>query len=147
LRYKVDLKSYMAECEANYLRLHKLLPGFDESDCFELGLPGAYLPVLRLDVVERTPYTSLVTISQIGGQSLAHWIPMPCLKVRLYHDANLAEVVNCAGTINPRPRYEYPNDDMHQPDEKAQWCRFLSEWLSHAIRHGFATSIPCDFVD
>ena len=37
-----------------------------------------------------------------------------------------------------RVRYEYPNRDMYQHDEKAQQNRFLGEWLSHCLNHGHA---------
>jgi uncharacterized protein YqiB (DUF1249 family) len=56
--------------------------------------------------------------------------------VRLYHDANLAEVVKCQGYQQFAPRYEYPNINMHQIDEKAQMNRFLGELLAHCVSHG-----------
>jgi uncharacterized protein len=56
--------------------------------------------------------------------------------VRLYHDANLAEVVKCQRYRQFAPRYEYPNIDMHQIDEKAQMNRFLGELLAHCLAHG-----------
>jgi uncharacterized protein YqiB (DUF1249 family) len=146
LRYKVDLKAFMADCEANYYRLRQLVPRFDDLDRFQLGLPGSHRVIMTLDVIERTPYTSLVEISQQGAAGLTEWLPEPSLKVRLYHDARLAEVVHCAGRRNPRARYLYPNEEMLQPDEKAQWNRFLSEWLSLAIDHGFVADMPCEFV-
>lgn len=56
--------------------------------------------------------------------------------VRLYHDANVAEVVKCQRYQSFSPRYEYPNVDMHQIDEKAQMNRFLGELLTHCLSHG-----------
>jgi uncharacterized protein len=56
--------------------------------------------------------------------------------VRLYHDASLAEVVKCQRYQSFSPRYEYPNVDMHQIDEKAQMNRFLGELLTHCLSHG-----------
>jgi len=146
LRYKVDLKAFMADCETNYYRLKKLMPGFADSDSFELALPGEGPGIMTLEVVERTPYTTLVQIRQQGTSTLVQWIPESCLTIRLYHDARLAEVVDWAGMRKPRPRYLYPNAAMLQPDEKAQWNRFLSEWLALAIGHGYAVSVTCDFA-
>lgn len=146
MRYKVDLKRFMSDCETNYHRLRKLLPGIEETDSFQLALPGESGELMVLDVLERTPYTSLVEIRQQGISVRSPWLPETCLKVRLYHDARLAEVVNCAGKRNPRPRYLYPNEDMLQPDEKAQWNQFLSEWLALAIGHGFSVAAPCEFA-
>ncbi len=56
--------------------------------------------------------------------------------VRLYHDASVAEVVKCQRYQSFSPRYEYPNVDMHQIDEKAQMNRFLGELLKHCMSHG-----------
>jgi uncharacterized protein YqiB (DUF1249 family) len=56
--------------------------------------------------------------------------------VRLYHDASVAEVVKCQRYQSFSPRYEYPNVDMHQIDEKVQMNRFLGELLSHCLSHG-----------
>lgn len=147
LRYKVDLKAFMADCEANYYRLRKLLTGFEEEAGVAVALPGDGGDLMTIDIVERTPYTCLLDVRQAGVSALAPWLPHMHLRVRLYHDARLAEVVNCGGLRSPRPRYLYPNEGMLQPDEKAQWNRFLSEWLALAIRHGFAVAAPCEFVE
>jgi len=56
--------------------------------------------------------------------------------IRLYHDVNLAEVIRCEHHRQFSPRYEYPNDNMHQVNEKAQVNRFLSELLAHCLRYG-----------
>ena len=60
----------------------------------------------------------------------------PQLTVRVYHDAQLAEVVEFAPFRRAQPRYDYPNPRMHQPNEKSQWNHFLGEWLSHCLQHG-----------
>ncbi len=146
MRYKVDLKKFMAECETNYVRLRKLMPRLDTDDSCALGLPGSGRPVMRLEVLERSPYTVLLAIRQQGTLADSNWLPEPCLKVRLYHDARLAEVVACAGVRTVYPRYPYPNNRMHQPDEKAQWNSFLSDWLTMAIGHGYSVAEPCEFV-
>ncbi|HCK27104.1 MAG TPA: DUF1249 domain-containing protein, partial [Alcanivorax sp.] len=39
-------------------------------------------------------------------------------------------------------RYPYPNSHMHQRDEKAQWNRFLGEWLAHVHDFGRASGEP-----
>ncbi len=68
------------------------------------------------------------------------------MRVRMYHDARMAEVVSCAGVRRVEPRYAYPNERMHQPDEKAQWNRFLADWLALGIDHGHALALPCEFT-
>ena len=59
-RYNIDLGAHMAECDANYLRLMKLMPNRDAADrVFTLPL-GASDPVVRLEVTERCRYTTVV---------------------------------------------------------------------------------------
>jgi uncharacterized protein YqiB (DUF1249 family) len=57
----------------------------------------------------------------------------------MYHDARLAEVVSCDGLRNIVPKNVYPNRNMLQRDEKAQWNRFLEEWLIACIERGHVT--------
>lgn len=133
-RYCVDLAAAQAECEANYWRLDRLLHAFREDD--RLFAIGSHLH-MHIYVKERSPYTTLLEIVQ-APTAIASLVP--CLNVRVYHDAQLAEVVSFAQLRRVLPHYDYPNPAMHQPDEKAQWNRFLGEWLSHCLQHG----VPID---
>ena len=134
-RYRVDLAADQATCAANYARLRQLLPA--DCDCLAFGV-GAGVE-LHLQLVERSRYTDTLTLRQhgLGLASLA-----PQLTARLYHDAQLAEVTGFANRRRVLPLYDYPNPAMHQPDEKAQWNRFLGEWLSHCLQHGFCLGEP-----
>lgn len=135
-RYCVDLAAAQAECEANYRRLERLLRAFREEDrCFAVG---AHLQ-MRISLQERSPYTSVLHIAQAPTAPAAL---APGLTVRVYHDARLAEVIAFAQLRRVLPRYDYPNSAMHQPDEKAQWNRFLGEWLSHCLQHGVPIDRP-----
>ncbi|MCZ6710736.1 MAG: DUF1249 domain-containing protein, partial [Gammaproteobacteria bacterium] len=66
----------------------------------------------------------------------------PALKVRLYHDARSAEVVEYQREGHFRAVYDYPNRDMRLPDEKAQVNRFLGEFLSMCLTHGVSVHEP-----
>lgn len=135
-RYRIDLAAELAECEANYARLLRLLPML-ERDTHAFGV-GAHLQ-LHVTVTERSPYTTTLEFCQLpaGIPSVA-----PRLTVRAYHDARLAEVIAFTSRRRVQPRYDYPNPAMHQPDEKSQWNRFLGEWLSHCLQHGFNLDRP-----
>jgi uncharacterized protein YqiB (DUF1249 family) len=136
-RYQVDLAAEQAECAANYARLQRLLPALARSGAgpdrhaFGVGVDQQ----LHFAVTERGPYTTTLEISQPprGIPTL-----VPRLVARVYHDARLVEVVAFTSRRRVRPRYEYPNPTMYQPDEKAQWNRFLGEWLSHCLQHGLS---------
>lgn len=139
----------MADCESNYYRLQCLFPALADCDERRVGLPGREGVSMMLQVLERAPYTTLVEVSQQvdENQSLDDWLPQLRLRVRMYHDARMAEVINWSGVRRIEPRYRYPNKRMHQPDEKSQWNRFLADWLALGIGHGRVLSVPCEFVN
>lgn len=58
------------------------------------------------------------------------------LDIRLYHDAQLAEVVSSRGCRQFAARLEYPNQQMHQRDEKAQLNQFLGELIGFCLVKG-----------
>ncbi len=134
----------MAECDANYLRLIKLAPDLDERSQRVLVLVVADRAVtVRIRLVERCPYTSLIEVSQHPWlEGLAFHLPQPRLIVRMYHDARSAEVVEFQTGRWIRPVYAYPNDEMRQRDEKAQINRFLAEYLSACLHHGVEKDEP-----
>lgn len=137
-RYRIDLPAHMAECDANYLRLLKLFPRLREEDASVFAVMMGEQPYrVELKVLERGPYTTLVELEQLPR---AAWNPRPRMVVRLYHDARSAEVVECHGARHFRAVYDYPNPHMHQPDEKVQVNRFLTEFLSMCLRHGVAVT-------
>ncbi len=125
----------MADCDANYFRLVKLFPAWRSERQRSLVLPGKTDRVFLVKVAERTRYTTLLTLEQLGKYGV-RWLGLPALTIRLYHDARVAEVVACGGKRSPHPRYDYPNRNMHQQDEKAQWNRFLADFLAHCLAHG-----------
>ncbi|MCD8513971.1 MAG: DUF1249 domain-containing protein [Nitrincola sp.] len=91
---------------------------------------------VTLWVEEAFRYTSTVVMRQMqtGGSP---WLESPDIVVRLYHDARMAEVV-CTRRRQLSGVYQYPNDQMHQPDEKYQLNQFLAEWLNQCLRFGCA---------
>jgi len=137
-RYSIDLPAHMAECDANYLRLQKLFPSvrIEDDSVFQVDIHGSVIEV-HLEVMERGPYTTLVKLTQ---QPQAPWSRRSHLTIRLYHDARSAEVVEYQGKRHFRAVYDYPNEDMHHPDEKAQINRFLSEYLALCLAHGISAN-------
>jgi len=134
-RYKVDLAEQMSHCEANYARLLKLMPTFDECEQWHYDVQaGALVWQIHLKITERARYTTMLEVSQNDG--LHAWGSSPKLQVRLYHDVKMAEVVAWREHRRIQPKYDYPNQKMYQKDEKAQFNRFLSDWLIHSLANG-----------
>jgi uncharacterized protein YqiB (DUF1249 family) len=143
-RYRIDLSAHMAECDANYLRLVKLAPDLDDHAQRALVLIVAERRItVRIRLLERCPYTSLVEVSQHPWfDALAFELPAPRMTVRMYHDARSAEVVEFQSGRRFHPVYGYPNEEMRQRDEKAQINRFLAEYLSACLHYGVAEDVP-----
>ena len=129
-KYRPSLSGLMNLCDINYMLMLRLLADKEqvgESRSFFISDFLCY----QLEVNEVTRYTSLITIRQdatVMGEHLTQWFS-PMMVVRLYHDARMAEVVKSQDIGRIKPRYDYPNHQMHQPDEKQQTNQFLKEWL------------------
>lgn len=145
-RYRVDLPDYHADCDANYLRLRKLMPQLADNQSWRYRMPGGTLEVA---VVERSRYTTEVSLQTSRGDGgyehssgeYRNWLAPPPITVRLYHDARMAEVVAVDGQGpigGDGLNFRYPNPAMHNQDERQQVNRFLSEWLAHCLANGRA---------
>ena len=129
------LQIHHAQCEVNFLRLRKLLPGFHEGQCVVVGARplGAYQDTLEARVTERCRYTAELLVRQkrpVWGRRASEF------RVRVYLDARMAEVIGCAQVRRLLPRYDYPNADGMARDEKWQLNRLLGEWLSRCLLDG-----------
>jgi len=134
-RYRVDLRAMLARCESNYARLVRLLAmrerKTDPSLTVNLHTTGQRS--MTVTVEETCPYTTMLRLEL---SALHEALPGPVMRVRLYHDARMAEVTAAEPYQRARARYDYPNDAMHQRDEKHQWNLFLSDWLAHVQDQG-----------
>lgn len=154
-RFNIDLVKQMAECDANYIRLLKLIPGLyryrSDFNAFSLqgtvaefsisDQPGRPADVrVKISVLEAFKYTTTLKIEQKPNSG--HWAENPAMEVRVYHDANTAEVIACSDHRNFEPRYSLPNPKMYQRDEKFQVNHFLGEWLSHCLAVGRSSQLP-----
>lgn len=136
-KYRPHLPTLMVLCEVNYMLLQRILADKEqvgEQRCFFISDFLSY----RVTVNEVTKYTTLITINQeanIRGYNLTELF-RPKMVVRLYHDARMAEVISNQDVQQIKPRYDYPNEKMHLPDEKQQVNYFLKEWLQLCLKLG-----------
>ncbi|WP_193162111.1 DUF1249 domain-containing protein [Microbulbifer hainanensis] len=134
--YRVDLPSYHADCDANYLRLCKLLPELASREHWRYRMPHG---AMELSVLERSRYTTEVSLSARADAGERRWMAPPQITVRLYHDARMAEVVAIDGrgpVGDNGVNCAYPNPRMERADERQQANRFLGEWLGHCLENG-----------
>ena len=148
----------MADCEANYARLCRIMPSVLHRDSandnshdstlsttqdtvvLDIDLAANKPAKLTLSISERCRFTTMVNLQVIIDSFTDVKGEAGCvnMSVRLYHDVNMAEVIACNHKPNRLASYEYPNELMFQPDEKAQQNRFLSEWLGLCLKHGMS---------
>jgi len=129
--YCVDLEDLHSLCEANYARVLKVFPDYEQSNQRRLLL-GASQVVF--DVTERSRYTTTVRLSHLSAMALPEATIR--LDLRLYHDARMAEVVGGPGYRRMEGRYTYPNAKMYQRDEKHQQNRYVAELLAFCLAEG-----------
>lgn len=150
-RYVPNLVADMAECDANYIRLHRLFPHMAEQDQLEFGVDGAGSSAAKepnsissltkdgatvsITIIERCPYTTMMSV-KVSSEEDKPWIRWPTLEVRVYHDIKSAEVVSFERHRNFKFRYHTPNQQMFQPDEKSQINRYFGELLTYCYEHG-----------
>ena len=141
-RYVVDLSATMAVCDANYIRLLKLMPHFrlDASRSFILPTVGGMaqeniVQSVELLVIEAFRYTSTIRI-RMGAAAASEFYHPPCIHVRMYHDANTAEVVSFHEDWHNRITPQMEDAPQFYPDEKEQVNMFLAEWLTLCIETG-----------
>ncbi len=134
------MKLYIGETlglyERNFHRLMDLIPDFGrvEESCSIVSrvIDGFDL---WLHVVERRKYTTTITLSYRLAQQYA-LITDPYVKIRLYHDAKLAEIIGYQNEAKFLPKYAYPNHKMFQPSEKRHVNLFLTDLLRHCLAQG-----------
>lgn len=135
--YSVDIGALHACCEANYARLLRLFPDYEQCNERRFLVAGEQL---HIEVLERSRYTTTLRLSKWrrGDGSDRRWLVPLRVDLRAYHDAAMLEVVAFQRSGRIAPRYAYPNARMHQQDEKCRQNAFLTEWLEHCLRHGEA---------
>lgn len=140
--YQVDLTDLHGLCEANYHRLLRLFPGYEQHGTCVFNAGEASV---TLEVTSRDRYTTDMRL-RYQGTSMPIWQGLH-FDMRLYHDARMAEVVNCQTSRRFEARYTYPNPDMLQRDEKFQQNQFAAEFLEFCLNHGLAANASLPVPD
>lgn len=123
--------SLMDLYESNFIRLRKLLPDPQGVDDALISRVSGHLD-LYLNIVERSKYTTMLYLSYCFPTD--HGLQMePNLKIRIYHDARVAEAM--AGHLH-HGRLILDNLPADALKEKWQLNRFLNRWLGYCLRQG-----------
>ena len=139
----LDLSARMAVCDANYLRLRKLLPEFHAGASRVILFPGVGADgsgehKLEMHVLESFRYTTTLDLQLLIEEAAPHWFKTPRLTVRLYHDAETAEVISYQDQRGFKAIYRENEAPRFTWDEKNQINLFLAEWLSLCLEGGLS---------
>ncbi|HKJ23109.1 MAG TPA: DUF1249 domain-containing protein [Gammaproteobacteria bacterium] len=140
-----DINKLMWVFEANYDRLLTLVPRLDELNGLVTASVNGLMD-LHLEVLDRSRYTTTISLTHYLDHQ-GKLIPNPYMRIRLYHDAKVAEVLAYQNQSRFKHEYPYPNPKMHQRHEKRQLNLFLAEWLTYCIARGYRFDAVPSFTD
>jgi uncharacterized protein YqiB (DUF1249 family) len=120
--------------ESNYIRLRNLVPDLDAMPAIAVSrVPGAL--DLHLQLLERCRFTTTLGITYVFHDEEGA-IPAPDIRVRIYHDAQVGEVIAC-GRRRGLHHAEYNRlHHNYSLPEKWRMNRFLYKWLGYCLRQG-----------
>jgi uncharacterized protein YqiB (DUF1249 family) len=138
LRRLPGLRALQEVQEEIFRQLHLLLP--DEMafhDSLVSRVSGS--PALRLEVIERHPFTTFLRLTYEFGTDQERSYE-PDAHIRFYHDAHMAEATSfdtgqgCARTAHP----SYPAKQLLQQAWRRN--RALDRWLDYLLRQGHSVA-------
>ena len=122
----------LAVCEANFLRLKKILKNFSVNKyLFETINPDSSSNPISFNIIHRTKLTLTIEAKQkIKLKKMESLI----IRIQISLDAKLAEVISFQG--ERAVPYFMKVLKTQSRDEKIQQNRFLTEWLENIFANG-----------
>jgi uncharacterized protein len=119
-------------CESNFQKLFRLIPDLCSFTSSAIGRTQNR-PALFLDVVERNPYTLTIELSHRFDRQLSV-IFAPDVKIRIYLDAQLAEVIRDQERPEVAGVFKNPGLVREIQDYKWRLNYFLQKWLDDCLK-------------
>ena len=125
----------MALYDDNYVRFKQLVTELDELEGESRSIRFDDI-TLHLQILQRSRYTTTVLLTyllDLGDEDISR---TPDLKIRIYHDANQAEVLSCCR--NDPDTFDWLEKSACQSNMQWRWRmnQFLRKWLTHCLKHG-----------
>ena len=126
---------HLTVCEANFIRLKKLLNNYSSDEVFfESISPNQSSLKINFLVLSKTKHTIILEAKQSGDKKNIH--SNFVLRIQISLDAKLAEVLSYQGE---KPLPFFMNQSKRQSfDEKLQQNKFLTEWLESIFVSGIS---------
>ena len=127
----------LSVCEANFLRLKKILNGFNEDRyLFETINPNSSSNSISFNVLQRSRHTIMVEAKQNVNYGVYNSF---ILRIQICIDAKVAEVISYQG--EKAIPFFVGITKSQSKDEKLQQNRFLTEWLESIFITGINPNI------
>ena len=136
-KYVVDLQQLQSICSRNYGLFLRLLP-FEYQIAQSWTFAVSASLKFELTVTDISRYTEKFVLRQTD-KHLPKGLQTE-IEFRLYHDAQMAEVVGYQQQTNLRANNPYPNPKLHHKDEKFQVNSLLKDWLNLVVNQHCPTS-------
>ena len=126
---------HLIVCEANFIRLKKLLNNYSSDGVFFESInPNQSSLKINFLVLSKTKHTIILEAKQSGDKKNIH--SNFVLRIQISLDAKLAEVLSYQGE---KPLPFFMNQSKRQSfDEKLQQNKFLTEWLESIFISGIS---------
>ena len=126
---------HLTVCEANFIRLKKLLNNYSSDEVFFESInPNQSSLKINFLVLSKTKHTIILEAKQSGDKKNIH--SNFVLRVQISLDAKLAEVLSYQGE---KPLPFFMNQSKRQSfDEKLQQNKFFTEWLESIFVSGIS---------
>ena len=127
----------LSVCEANFLRLKRILNGFDKDKyLFETINPNSSSNSISFHVLQRSRHTIMVEAKQNVNYGVYNSF---ILRIQICIDAKVAEVISYQG--EKAIPFFVGITKSQSKDEKLQQNRFLTEWLESIFTTGINPNI------
>jgi len=126
---------HLTVCEANFIRLKKLLNNYLSDEIFFESInPNQSSLKINFLVLSKTKHTIILEAKQSGDKKNIH--SNFVLRIQISLDAKLAEVLSYQGE---KPLPFFMNQSKRQSfDEKLQQNKFFTEWLESIFVSGIS---------
>ena len=126
---------HLAICEANFIRLKKLLNDFLSDEIFYESInPNQSSLKISFLILNKTKHTIILEAKQSANKKNIH--SNFIIRIQISLDAKLAEVLSYQGE---KPLPFFMNQSKRQSfDEKLQQNKFLTEWLESIFISGIS---------
>jgi uncharacterized protein YqiB (DUF1249 family) len=131
-------------CASNYQKLFKLIPELLALKEVAVGVALNNTP-LHITVIENTPYTMMIELNHCFSHNKDEYFE-PSMKIRLYLDAQLAEVMSDQARSPIALAFKDKSLSIDIMNYKWRLNYFLQKWLDHCLKKGYQFSASTDYA-